>query len=930
VVDVFEDVTAVPEEIVRVSEWHRVRDFFRTSHHIPAAVALVGEAGAGKSTLWREGVRAAQECGQRLLVAEASAAEADQSFTGLSDLLAAVLPEVAANLPVPQLEALEVALLLRPPGEAPPTPRAIGLGVLSVLRSCLSLGPVAVAVDDAQWLDDASRDALIFALRRLTNGPLSLLVAARTTASADPLTFGVPPPSPAWRDLLGAVQDAEQIDLTPLEMAQIQRLLPLSTTPAELRIIAEQSRGNPFWAKEVSASLESGDAQVPPAARALSERLARSLTTEAAEALATVAAAGHIAVPAAVAALDQLEDPLTALDVAVTAGVLVEADESLTVAHPLIGAAAVGSLPPGRRRQLYRRLATSSSNPERRAHFAALAAGPGPDVDVAAAMDAAAASAHSRAGNAAAAQFAQQAVMFTSGSDDEALVRRRIRAAELLNLAGDLHQTLGQLEALDTGQLATPELERAFPLLLDVTDLIYGQARAVAIVTHHTKTPEADPRRRALIMALASDMWYGPPGGRQAAATEAIRCAELSGAVARPTLHRALVNLAIAKVTSGAGLDTGLLDRARALERDMPDLRAYDSADLHLGLWSRVVEDLDGARGALHRSIARARDLGDDYAVVTFLSYLADTELLAGNYSAAASAVDQGNAVNVWHDWPPSPWHLQPRCDLHIVSGDLASAASIADRHLADDDEAPLAVGLVGGCVRGQISMWSGDAPAAAKHFERARSCADQNEWTDPGVRLRLDPALAEAYVSTGRLDDASRISSRLREIGDRLNRPTLIGDASRIDALVAATSGDLEAAAQHADAAVRAHAVSPIRLEEARSLLTLGRIERRRKQRKQSRAALYKAQEVAVAIGHRPLQAEVQHELPRLAATRSGLELTTTEQRVAALIGEGATNREAAAELFVSVRTIETHVASIYRKLGVRSRSELVRRLSR
>jgi DNA-binding CsgD family transcriptional regulator len=400
--------------------------------------------------------------------------------------------------------------------------------------------------------------------------------------------------------------------------------------------------------------------------------------------------------------------------------------------------------------------------------------------------------------------------------------------------------------------------------------------------------------------------------------------------MAVPTLHRALVNLAIAKVTSAAGLDIGLLERARALERSVPDLRAYDSADLHLGLWSSFTEDFETGRAALGRSILRARDVGDDYAYVTFLSYLAAMELLAGDYSAAASAIDRGNAVTAWHDWPPSPWHLEPRCDLHIVLGDLASAASIVDRHLIDEDEAPLAVGLIGGCIRGRISTWTGEPAAAVKHFERAAWCADQNEWADPGVRLRLDPALAEAYVSTGRLDDARRISERLREIGEHLNRPTLVGDASRVDALLAAGAGRLDEAANHAVAAVRAHAVSPLRLEEARSLLTLGRIERRRKLRKQSRAALSRALELAMAIGHRPLQAEIEQELPRLAATRSGFELTTTEQRVAELIGEGATNREAAAELFVSVRTIETHVASIYRKLGVRSRSELVRRLAR
>ena len=108
-----------------------------------------------------------------------------------------------------------------------------------------------------------------------------------------------------------------------------------------------------------------------------------------------------------------------------------------------------------------------------------------------------------------------------------------------------------------------------------------------------------------------------------------------------------------------------------------------------------------------------------------------------------------------------------------------------------------------------------------------------------------------------------------------------------------------------------------------------LGQIERRRKARQLSRDALRRAWELATEMGHRPLIDEIERELPRVAAKRSGSELTATERRVAGLIAAGATNKDAAAALFVSVRTIETHVASIYRKLGVRTRAELARRLA-
>ena len=160
-------------------------------------------------------------------------------------------------------------------------------------------------------------------------------------------------------------------------------------------------------------------------------------------------------------------------------------------------------------------------------------------------------------------------------------------------------------------------------------------------------------------------------------------------------------------------------------------------------------------------------------------------------------------------------------------------------------------------------------------------------------------------------------------------DRPALLGDAARIGALAAAVTGDLDAAAASAAEAVEAHGRSPLKVEQARSLLALGRIERRRKARGQARDALGRAETLALKMEHRPLLDQIRRELPRVAAGRSGDGLTAAEQRVADQIAAGATSQEAAAALFISVRTVETHVASIYRKLGVRNRSEFRRALS-
>jgi DNA-binding NarL/FixJ family response regulator len=272
---------------------------------------------------------------------------------------------------------------------------------------------------------------------------------------------------------------------------------------------------------------------------------------------------------------------------------------------------------------------------------------------------------------------------------------------------------------------------------------------------------------------------------------------------------------------------------------------------------------------------------------------------------------------------------VRPQCKLLIAVGNLDEALRLASELRPGDETRPPAARFVGASLLGKVSAWRGDTVTAIGHFELAAWCADQVDWSDPGVRERIDTWLAEAYASVGRLEDASRIAARLREIGARLNRPALTGDAARIDALAAAAAGDLDTAAASAREAVGAHGRSPLRVELARSLLVLGRIERRRRARRQARAALQRASTLAGEMGHRPLQAEIGRELPRIAAARSGDELTDAEQRVAEQIAAGATNKDAAAALFISTRTVETHVAAIYRKLGVRTRSELRHTLS-
>jgi hypothetical protein len=136
----------------------------------------------------------------------------------------------------------------------------------------------------------------------------------------------------------------------------------------------------------------------------------------------------------------------------------------------------------------------------------------------------------------------------------------------------------------------------------------------------------------------------------------------------------------VAKVRDGEGLDAGLLDRAERLEAELPASPLFDTADLHRGLWARRVDDLDTAQAALRRCIVRARDADEDRALSMFLSYLATAEERAGDYAAARIALEEGDAIAAWYDWPQTPGYLEPRCELLVSAGNLDGALSLAGR----------------------------------------------------------------------------------------------------------------------------------------------------------------------------------------------------------------------------------------------------------
>ena len=393
----------------------------------PAAVVLEGEPGIGKTTLFKNAVDQARSRGYTILAATPTEAESALSFVGLTDLLGRV-HERFAELPAPQRHALEVALLLDESGEAVPDPRAIGLGLLGVLRGLAESAAVVVAIDDLQWLDGASAAAIAFALRRVSVEPIGLLVARRRPADASD------------GDVVRSIE-AEQIPLGPLTVGAIHALLAdqlqLSIPRSLLLRVHEASRGNPLFALEIGRALqerglpEPGQPfEIPAETETLFSARLEQLPADTLDALAVAAA---MAAPTR-----SLVEASSAgsLEPGIDAGVIRLEVERIHFTHPLLASAAYTRLDAGRRRELHRRLATIVGSREERARHLALAAAE-PDPHVAAALDEAADQAARRGAPAAAAELAELAVKLTPNNDTDRLRSRRGVAARHHLVAGD-------------------------------------------------------------------------------------------------------------------------------------------------------------------------------------------------------------------------------------------------------------------------------------------------------------------------------------------------------------------------------------------------------------------------------------------------------------------------------------------------------------
>jgi DNA-binding CsgD family transcriptional regulator len=906
-------VTYVEPLLGRERELAAVGRFLGAIEGGRAAALLEGEPGIGKTALFKTAIDAGRKRGCVILAATPTNAESALSFVGLTDLLSDV-HELFAELPSPQRHALEAALLLDDVPDAPPDPRAIGSGLLSVLRRLAESRPILVAIDDLQWLDTASTAALSFALRRLTDEPIGLLAATRTNSDD------------TAADLIRSM-DRERISLGPLSVGAIHALLgerlQLSIPRSLLLRVHETCRGNPLFALEIGRALQERGLPEPgqplempaDAEAAFSARLDQLP-------LATLDA---LAVTAASAAPTGSLVSKDALQPAVRAGMIHLDAEQIHFTHPLIASAAYARLDSTARRELHRRIADSIADREERARHLALAA-TGPDRDVAVALDQATEHAFRRGAAGAAAELAELAVKLTPRSDTSALHTRELRSAEHHYRAGDVARSRGIAERLVDELPSGPERSRA---LLQLAETYSGDLMAM-LPPREEAVVEAAGDDRALVQALrwlAHTLFVaGRPVEALVGAREALAAAERTED--RRLLAVSSAYLAWLEMLNGE-ITPGLLEQALTLEEDADYLREYESPRFIEGLRAmHLADDLESARTHLLDAEGIARDHGDDGTRAIVLAQLGQLECRAGRFEAAAGYAAESLELREQFGLGTGA-HLYQIALADALRGRVEAARASAERGLELCEETGNEIFTVRNLyVLGFLALSTGNPTVADEILaplpERLRTAG----YGCVNV-LQVLPDAIEASIAVGDVDHAT---AQLEELNGTAALGILYAlvRAARCRGLLTSAVGEQQAALAAFEDALAGHERLPDPLERGRTLLALGQTLRRAGHRRDAREALQGAQSIFEEIGAALWTAQARAERARLGGrTPSGRALTGAEDRVARLVAQGKTNREVAAALFVTERTVETHLSSIYRKLHLRSRSELARLLA-
>ncbi len=879
------------------------------------SLVVVGDPGLGKTSLLEHAAGSA--AGMTVLRARGCETELDLAFSALADLVGGLSDEFG-RLPPDQAAVLAGALAIGPPREA--SLFAVLVAAHALVVATARERPLLLVIDDGQWLDTPSRRAVLYLARRAHLEPVAVLIAVRDDDRAEVIR------SMGLRELrldgLGR-GDADEL---------LNRVAPELTVEVRGRLIAE-TEGNPLALIEIPPLLDDGQRAgtrpLPdplPSGRSIErayQRRVQELRADVQTMLLLIAASETHDLAEVMAAADELGVDPADLGPAEQAGLVVVSGREVVFRHPLVRSAVYHSADPPSRRAAHRAMAASVQGPfaEDRQAWHAAAGADGPDEAIAIMLEQVALRVRYRGGRWAATETFQRAAELTPDPE------RR---------AGRLHQAA--LEALRAGRYEVGERSADAGIAITQRPLTRADLRLVRgrsmlwraptsetlryLVEAADDVQQVDPARAAVLLAEAANVTL--TGDVRVAIELARRAHAIGQQVGPPLEHLTGYRLGYALLIKGEESTARPLLQQWLDHLHAPGALVVPIDVTYAALAYTWLDEYELSRRLHDGTVLQARAMNAFGLLPFALAGRAELNFRTGDWSAAEE--DANESITLGLEFAQGT--LLAFCWIPLIELDAArgNRNECLERAISVfEAEAPPAK-VYGEAVLGVLHLGVGELDAAIAHLEASERRLAEFGVAEIATTMAL-PNLIEAYARAGRTEQAWAELARLEETAERTQRTWTRACAARCRGLLTPTGFQ-----RHFRQALELHSSLPNAFDQARTELCFAERLRRAGERTEARQWLRSALTVFKKLDARCWVNRAEVELratgERVAARKAppGSELTAQELQIARLVAAGATNREVAAALFLSTKTVERHLSAAYRKAGVRSRTQLAR----